>query len=136
MSDMENQGKVILTNMCMLYRPDGSFLVEMREKKDWPGLTFPGGHVEKEESILDSVVREMREETGYEVSHLEPCGYYEWNIPKENVRHLCLLFKSKDFEGSLRSSKEGKVFWIKEEEISHYPLSTDFEALYTQMKRY
>ena len=98
----------------MLYRLDGSFLVEMREKKDWPGLTFPGGHVEIEESILDSVVREMREETGYEVSHLEPCGYYEWNIPKENVRHLCLLFKSKDFEGSLRSSKEGKVFWIKE----------------------
>ena len=68
----------------MLYKDDGSFLVEMREKKDWPGLTFPGGHVEKDESILESVSREMKEETGYDVFDLEPCGYFEWNIVKDS----------------------------------------------------
>lgn len=133
---MENEAKIILTNLCMLYKEDGSFLVEMREKKDWPGLTFPGGHVEKNESILESVSREMKEETGYEVYDLEPCGYFEWNIPKDSIRHLSLLFKSKSFKGELKSSKEGKVFWIKEEDIPLYHLSTDFEALYLQMKRY
>ena len=133
---MEKEAKIILTNLCMLYKEDGSFLVEMREKKDWPGLTFPGGHVEKNESILESVTREMKEETGYEAYDLEPCGYFEWNIPKDGIRHLSLLFKSKSFKGELKSSKEGKVFWIKEEDIPLYHLSTDFEALYLQMKRY
>lgn len=133
---MGKEAKIILTNLCMLYKDDGSFLVEMREKKDWPGLTFPGGHVEKDESILESVSREMKEETGYDVFDLEPCGYFEWNIVKDSTRHLSLLFKSKSFEGELKSSQEGRVFWIKEEDIPLYPLSSDFEALYSMMKRH
>ncbi len=133
---MGKEAKIILTNLCMLYKDDGSFLVEMREKKDWPGLTFPGGHVEKDESILESVSREMKEETGYDVFDLEPCGYFEWNIVKDSTRHLSLLFKSKSFEGELKSSREGRVFWIKEEDIPLYPLSSDFEALYSMMKRH
>lgn len=99
-------------------------------------LTFPGGHVEKDESILESVSREMKEETGYDVFDLEPCGYFEWNIVKDSTRHLSLLFKSKSFEGELKSSREGRVFWIKEEDIPLYPLSSDFEALYSMMKRH
>ena len=74
-----NQKITKLTIMCMVYKNDGSFLVENRLKKDWPGLTFPGGHVEDEELITDAVVREMKEETGLEVSNLEPKGYIEWN---------------------------------------------------------
>ena len=56
-----NQKITKLTIMCMVYKDDGSFLVENRLKKDWPGLTFPGGHVEDEELIVDAVVREMKE---------------------------------------------------------------------------
>ena len=45
------QKRIKLTIMCMVYKDDGSFLVENRLKKDWPGLTFPGGHVEDDELI-------------------------------------------------------------------------------------
>lgn len=130
------KNEIILTNLCMLYREDGSFLVQMRRKKDWPGINFPGGHIEATESIEESVRREMREETGYEVGKLEPCGYFEWNIPKEGVRHLSLLFKSDDFSGSIHGSREGEVFWIKEEDLGKYPLSADFDKLLAQMKRF
>ena len=40
--------KCILANMCMVEDKNGNVLVQERTKKDWPGLTFPGGHVEKE----------------------------------------------------------------------------------------
>ncbi len=131
-----NDSKVILTNLCMVYRDDGSFLVQLRKKKDWPGINFPGGHVEKDESVLDSVRREMKEETGLEVYDLKPCGYFEWNIPSENVRHLSLLFKTNRFEGEISSSDEGEVFWIKESDLDKYPQSTDFDLLLRQMKEY
>ena len=89
-----------LTIMCMVYKDDGSFLVENRTKQDWPGLTFPGGHVEDNELIEDAVVREMKEETGLDVSNLEGKGYIEWNEFGDNVRHLAMLFKTKTFNST------------------------------------
>ena len=128
------QKTVKLTIMCMVYKNDGSFLVENRLKKDWPGLTFPGGHVEDNELITDAVVREMKEETGLEVSNLEPKGYIEWNEFGDDVRHLAMLFKTKTFKGTPMSSKEGEIFFIKEKDIIKYPLSNDFLSIYKKLK--
>ncbi len=128
------QKKTKLTIMCMVYKDDGSFLVENRVKKDWPGLTFPGGHVEDDEYITDAVVREMKEETGLTVSNLEPRGYIEWNNFGDDVRHLAMLFKTKSFEGQVKSSKEGEIFFIKEADIEKYPLSNDFLKIYELLK--
>ena len=121
--------RIILTNMCMLYKEDHSFLVIDRLKKDWPGINFPGGHVEANESVEESVIREMKEETGLNVHSLEFVTYYEWNMIEEGVRHLCLLFRSKDFDGTLKSSSEGTVFFIKKDELSHHLLSIDFDKI-------
>lgn len=134
-NDKSHSQKIVkLTIMCMVYKGDGSFLVENRVKKDWPGLTFPGGHVEDNEFIADAVVREMKEETGLTVSDLEPRGYIEWNEFGDNVRHLAMLFKTKTFTGNIVSSKEGNIFFIKENEIENYPLSNDFLEIYKKLK--
>ena len=115
--------------MCMLYKEDGSFLVIERKKQDWPGINFPGGHVEDEESVPESVIREMKEETGYDLHSVEECGYFEWNVPKEGVRHLAILFRSKDFSGEIHPSKEGEVLWMKEEDLKGKALSLDFDKV-------
>lgn len=128
------QKRTKLTVMCMVYKDDGSFLVENRLKKDWPGLTFPGGHVEDDELIEDAVIREMKEETGLDVTNIEPRGYIEWNEFGDDVRHLAMLFRTKSFKGELKSSKEGEIFFIKENEIEKYLLSNDFEKIYQKMK--
>ena len=127
--------KVILTNMCMLYKEDGTFLVIDRKKQDWPGINFPGGHVEDEESVPESVIREMKEETGYDLHSVEECGYFEWNVPKEGLRHLCILFRSEDFSGDMHSSKEGELFWIKEEDLKGKALSLDFDKVWKSARR-
>lgn len=45
MTAMGNTEKTELTVMCMIC--DGTkILVQDRVNKDWPGVTFPGGHVE------------------------------------------------------------------------------------------
>lgn len=123
-----------LTIMCMVYKDDGSFLVENRVKKDWPGLTFPGGHVEDDELIENAVIREMKEETGLDLLEIEPRGYIEWNEFGDNVRHLAMLFRSNKYKGEIKSSKEGEIFFIKEKDISKYLLSNDFEKIYQKLK--
>ena len=70
---MAREEKCILTNMCMVY--DGTrILVQDRMNPDWPGITFPGGHVEPRESFVDSVIREVEEETGLKISNVQLCG--------------------------------------------------------------
>ncbi|MCH3908939.1 MAG: NUDIX domain-containing protein [Bacilli bacterium] len=130
-----NYSKTILTNMCMLYKEDGTFLVQNRLKDDWPGINFPGGHVENDESIEESAIRETKEETGLDVHSLEEVGHFEWNLPKEGIRHLAILFRSKDFSGAIHPSKEGEVFFIDEKQVSNYKQSTDFDRILRLMRK-
>lgn len=121
--------KIILTTMVKIYRPNGDFLVLNRIKNDWPGITFPGGHVEINETIEECAIREIKEETGLEISSLESCGYIEWNIVSEQTRHLSMLFKTKDFKGELTDSNEGHLFWTNLEDVKNHPFSNDFEKI-------
>ena len=52
-----------LMNRCMIRR-GSQVLVWGRKSNTWPGVAFPGGHVEKGESFTESVIREIQEETG------------------------------------------------------------------------
>ncbi len=132
---MSRESKIILTNMVMVYRDDGSFLVEKRLKKDWPGINFPGGHVEDEESLEESAIREIKEETGLFISCLEEVGTFEWNIPEQKVRHLCVLFRTNHYDGSLSSSAEGPIFWTRKENLSQEQLSLDFDKVLAKMTK-
>ena len=120
--------EVELTNLCMIYQND-LILVQNRTKSDWPGLTFPGGHVEENEDEITSIKREIKEETGLNLLEVERCGFIEWYNPKTKHRDLCLIYRSNQFEGELSSSNEGEVFFVKKDEISKYPYSIDFDKI-------
>lgn len=118
-----------LTNMVMIQDPvTGKVLVQDRVKS-WKGLSFPGGHVNDGESFVDSAVREVREETGLEVSALQSCGVIHWCNTETSDRYLVFLYKTTVFSGELiPETEEGKVFWLSPEEIGQYPTSNDFEC--------
>ena len=124
---MSRSEKVILTNMCMVYDDEGNVLVQDRVDEDWSGLAFPGGHVEYRESFVESVIREIKEETGLTIRHPKLCGVKQWQ--EEDERYVVLFFKTKEFSGSLKSSEEGEVFWIKKEEVCNYSLAENFEEM-------
>lgn len=124
---MRESEKAVFTNMCMIYDDEGNVLVQDR-KKSWCGIAFPGGHLEKFESVVDSVIREIKEETGLEIWNLELCGVKQWFNVDEG-RNVCFLFKTKSFRGNLISSDEGKNFWIKKSEIEKYKLANNFDTM-------
>ena len=112
---MERTERVILTNMCMIQ--DGSkVLVEDKRSKWADGIIFPGGHVEEHEPIVDSIIREVKEETGLTIENPKLCGIKEW-INEDGSRYIVFLFKTNQFSGELISSSEGRVFWIEKEEV-------------------
>ncbi len=124
---MEKVQKCILTNICLVYHDDEILVID-REKKDWPGLTFPGGHVEKDEDFDMSVRREVKEETGLTIYKPILCGIEEFKTENED-RYLMLYYKTNRFKGKLKDSKEGKVFWIKRKDLKKHKLSLDLERI-------
>ena len=106
---------VVLTNMCMIC--DGSkVLVEDKRWEDKHGIIFPGGHVETHEPIVDSVIREVFEETGLTIQKPRLCGIKNW-INEDGSRYMVFLFSADSFTGELTSSSEGRVFWVERDEV-------------------
>ncbi len=114
---------VELTVACLIHRND-EYLLQNHIKGSWTGFTFPGGHVEKDESIVEAVKREIREETGLTLLHPRLCGVKQF--PIENGRYLVFLFESEEFEGELKSSEEGPMYWVKKEDLSSLNLVGGF----------
>lgn len=112
---MERITKTVLMNMCMVYDND-RILVEEKVGKDYKGIIFPGGHVEEREPFAVSIVREIQEETGLTIRNPQVCGVKNW-IEEDGTRFIVILYKTDQFEGELRSSAEGRVFWIRQEEL-------------------
>lgn len=119
---MREKEIVTFTNMCMITDGD-RVLVQDRLASDWPGITFPGGHVEPGESFADAVIREVWEETGLTVEHPALVGVKDWT--DENGRYVVLLYRAERFSGELRSSEEGEVFWVPLAELPKQRLSLD-----------
>ena len=93
---MEN----ILCNMIKINRGNDVLVLDKVKKYGWEGLTFPGGHVEKIESITESVIREAKEET---------------NLDIENIK-----YETDDFSGELiKENIEGTLEFIDYEELKN-----------------
>ena len=87
---MSQNFDVEMTNMIMIENGDGKVLVQRRVKY-WTGIAFPGGHIEKGESITASVIREAREETGLTVKNPKLCGIKEFHRSKDGKRYIVFL---------------------------------------------
>ena len=107
---------VTLTNMCMIYDDQGNVLVEEKLVHNSKGLILPGGHVESNESVVDSMIREIQEETGLTISNLQFCGIKDW-IEFDGSRYMVFLYKTNTYSGNIESSSEGEIFWMPLKEL-------------------
>lgn len=113
---MDRFSKIELTNLCVITKDDKILVQEKILEDGTKGICFPGGHIENNECIIDSVKREIKEETGLIALNPIPCGYKDW-INKDGSRYLVLVFKINKFTGELKDSDEGKVKFISIEEF-------------------
>ena len=123
---MDRTERVELAVLCLI--KDGSrVLLQNRVKKDWQGYTLPGGHVEKNESFIDAVIREMQEETGLTIEKPKLVGIKQF--PIDGGRYIVLLFEATEFTGEVVSSEEGEMEWIERENLAKIPAVDDLPEL-------
>ena len=122
---MSRSEQAIFTNLCMIYDGAGNILVQDRCDPDWPGICFPGGHVEPGESFVESVIREVWEETGLTIENPKLCGTKQFQT-RRGERYVVFFYKTNRYSGSLKSSDEGEVFWIPRTDLHKYTLCDDF----------
>ena len=130
---MAREEKAVFTNMCMITDGKGNVLVQDRLNPDWPGITFPGGHVEPGEAFTLSVIREVYEETGLKIENPVLCGTKQFQT-ETGARYVVFFYKASKYHGSLRSSSEGKVFWLPRAELQNQQLAPDMMEMVRVME--
>ena len=130
---MAREELAVFTNMCMITDANGNVLVQDRKNPDWPGITFPGGHVESGESFTQSVIREVFEETGLIVEKPVLCGTKQFQT-RNDARYVVLFYKASKFHGSLKSSAEGEVYWLPRSELFNQKLAPDMMEMVQVME--
>lgn len=107
-----------------LYR-DGKFLMLYRNaKKDdvnhgkWIGV---GGKTESGETPRECMIREIREETGYEAESLQYRGILYFRYPHKECEKIW-IYTADRFSGTEKICDEGRLEWIPSAEILSLPL--------------
>jgi 8-oxo-dGTP diphosphatase len=96
---------------------DGKILIVQESKPGREGLfSIPGGHVEDHETLLEAAIREVKEESGYEVELTGLIGVFQTVRPHINVSGP--VFGARITGGSAVASKEHpEVRWVTIEEL-------------------
>ena len=110
----------ILCNMIKINRGNDVLVLDKVKKYGWEGLTFPGGHVEKVESITESVIREAKEETNLDIENIKYVGMISWYDIDNNDRIVGFLYETDDFSGELvKENVEGTLEFIDYDELKN-----------------
>ena len=104
---------VELTNMCMIY--DGDKVLVQNRIKSWKGIAFPGGHVENHESIVDSVVREIKEELDTDIEVGDLLHTVEYDYPTFHLSMDC--FWAEIVSGDLVLTEHAAAKWLTKDEL-------------------
>ncbi len=121
--------------MCTLayLERDGKYLMLHRVKKEhdinegkWIGI---GGHFEEAESPEECMIREAKEESGYDLRLSAEdfrgivtftCRQMDGSVDTEYM----YLFNPKNFSGNCKICDEGNLAWIEKEKIFDLPIWT------------
>lgn len=102
-----------------LVEQDGTFLIVQESKPGREGLyNLPGGHVEISETLAEAAVREVEEESGYQVELTGFLGIYQTVFIGEQLNFSGPGFLARVTGGRARVSAEHpEVRWVTAEEF-------------------
>ena len=117
------KNKLVDTVLCYLRKEDKYLLLLRNKKKNdynankWIGV---GGKVEPGETIDEAAIREIKEETGYDVGFLKCAG--EILFINDDYQEMMYVYEVRDFSGQLITCDEGELRWVPVKEIDNYPM--------------
>jgi 8-oxo-dGTP diphosphatase len=100
---------------------DGRILIGQRKKADSHGLKweFPGGKIERGESTVDALARELEEELGIQARIGREVVRYTWSYPKR-ATILLMFHRVTDFIGDPQSLAFERIAWEHPERLPEY----------------
>lgn len=102
------------TTLCYIFNKKGEVLLQHKRKGfgqgKWNG---PGGKVDKGETVEESVVREVKEETEIIIKSFEKVAELEFVFDgREDWNNYCYVFISREYEGKPVDMGEGELAWF------------------------
>ena len=114
-----------LATLCYVKRSGKTLMLHRnKQEKDihlgkWNGL---GGKIHPGETPEECVIREVKEESGLDISNPSLCGLLTFPAFKDEEDWYVYVFIATEFSGILSESPEGAVEWIKDEDVPKLPL--------------
>ena len=134
---MSRTTPTILTNLCLVEDLEtGKVVLQYRSPeryKKWSGYAFPGGHIEEGEGLVESVIREIEEETGLTIFHPHLAAVKNWQL-EDGTRYIVFCYKATEYTGQLRSTEEGEVSWVDKDQLVNLDLAYDMLPLLEVME--
>ena len=119
--------KIVLGGV--VFNKQGRVLIIQRSDNDdiYPGMwELPSGKREFFESSYNSLIREIKEETGLDVKIIQPCSVFEYKIEKPNeIRdstQINFIVTSEITEVKLSKEHQNYV-WISKDEVDKNGMS-------------
>jgi 8-oxo-dGTP diphosphatase len=100
---------------------DGRILIGQRKKADSHGLKweFPGGKIERGESTVDALARELEEELGIQARIGREVVRYAWSYPKR-ATILLMFHRVTEFSGEPQGLAFERIAWELPEHLPQY----------------
>ena len=114
---------------CIIINDKKEVLLVHHTKGHWD---FPKGHVEEDETEVQTAIREVKEETNIDVKVNEKCRYTVNYSPKEDVMKEVVFFLAKNINNKTNPQLEeiSEIKWFKlEEAIERITYNTSKELL-------
>ena len=120
---------------------DGKILLEKRKNEPGKGKwSIPGGLVELGESVEQTVIREVKEETGLDVEKPEHIDVVDNIIRDENDEvkyHFVIIdYFMKLKGGTLKAATDAEELrWVTFDEVQKYDLTKTFRAFFQRNRQ-
>ena len=107
------------TTLCYIEKENKYLMLHRTSKKKdgnkdkWIGV---GGHFEKGESPEDCLLREVKEETGLELTSYQFRGIVTFISDEWPDEYMC-LYTADRYMGDIRNCDEGELVWVEKEKI-------------------
>ena len=107
-----------LSSLCYLER-QGELLLLQRNKEPFSGFwTVPGGKLEPGEDPRETIIREIREETGLTLTNPRLQMINSETGSDRNYNWLVFIFRGTEFNGTLQECDEGVLSWLPRPQVA------------------
>lgn len=135
---------IIPTVGVLIFKDNKILLVKHEEKAQHINGSYgwPGGRIEKSETLRKAAVRELAEETGLKAKE-EDLIEFIYDLPPADIKRKngethsfsVKLFVCEKYNGSLQSSEETTPEWIEISELDSYDLLPNVKRIVTILSK-